>query len=59
IDAIEGVESDQPVEQVIPTELIVRTSSQRRPPRTTVSPPRTTVSPPRTTVSPPRAPEEG
>src|SRR5690606_34813949 len=40
IDAIEGVESDQPVEQVIPTELIVRTSSQRRPPRTTVSPPR-------------------
>ena len=45
IDAIEGVESDQPVEQVIPTELIVRTSSQRRPQRTT--------------VSPPRAPEEG
>ncbi len=40
IDAIEGVDSDQPVEQVIPTELIVRTSSQRRPPRTTVSPPR-------------------
>ncbi|MDX3581025.1 LacI family transcriptional regulator [Streptomyces europaeiscabiei] len=40
IDAIEGVESDQPVEQVIPTELIVRTSSERRPPRTTVSPPR-------------------
>ena len=40
IDAIEGLESDRPVEQVIPTELIVRTSSQRRPPRTTVSPPR-------------------
>ncbi len=40
IDAIEGLNSDQPVEQVIPTELIVRTSSQRRPPRTTVSPPR-------------------
>jgi DNA-binding LacI/PurR family transcriptional regulator len=40
IDAIEGVESDRPVEQVIPTELIVRTSSQRRSPRTTVSPPR-------------------
>lgn len=40
IDAIEGVQSDQPVEQVIPTELIVRTSSERRHPRTTVSPPR-------------------
>jgi DNA-binding LacI/PurR family transcriptional regulator len=40
IDAIEGVESDQPVEQVIPTELMVRTSSQRRAPRTTVSSPR-------------------
>src|SRR5882757_7343778 len=40
IDAIEGIDSDQPIEQVIPTELIVRTSSQRRPPRTTVSPPR-------------------
>lgn len=40
IDAIEGVDQDGPVEQVIPTELIVRTSSQRRPPRTTVSAPR-------------------
>src|SRR5690349_10377286 len=40
IDAIEGVEHDGPVEQVIPTELIIRTSSQRRPPRTTVSAPR-------------------
>jgi hypothetical protein len=28
------------VQQVMPTELIVRTSSQRRPHRTTVSPPR-------------------
>lgn len=40
IDAIEGVDSGQPLEQVIPTELIVRSSSQRRPPRTTISPPR-------------------
>lgn len=40
IDAIEGIDTDGPVEQVIPTELIVRTSSQRRSPRTTVSPPR-------------------
>jgi Transcriptional regulators len=40
IDAIEGVEQERPVQQVIPTELIVRTSSQRRPPRRTVSPPR-------------------
>ncbi|MFK4274183.1 substrate-binding domain-containing protein, partial [Streptomyces milbemycinicus] len=40
IDAIEGLAADQPVEQVIPTELKVRTSSQRRPPRTTVSAPR-------------------
>lgn len=32
IDAIEGVDSDQPVEQVIPTELIMRTSAQRRAP---------------------------
>ncbi|MBL3805629.1 MULTISPECIES: LacI family DNA-binding transcriptional regulator [Streptomyces] len=40
IDAIEGVNQDQPVEQVIPTELIVRTSSMRRSPRTTVNPPR-------------------
>ncbi|KOG48204.1 transcriptional regulator, partial [Streptomyces varsoviensis] len=40
IDAIEGLDTGRPVEQVIPTELIVRTSSQRRPPRTTVSAPR-------------------
>ncbi|OSC46388.1 LacI family transcriptional regulator, partial [Streptomyces sp. 4F] len=40
IDAIEGINQDQPVEQVIPTELIVRTSSMRRSPRTTVNPPR-------------------
>ncbi|MGW6308394.1 substrate-binding domain-containing protein, partial [Streptomyces niveus] len=40
IDAIEGIDTGRPVEQVIPTELIVRTSSQRRPPRTTVSAPR-------------------
>ncbi len=41
IDAIEGVGSGQPVERVMPTDLIVRASSRRRPPRTTVSPPRT------------------
>lgn len=40
-----GVNTGRPVEQVVPTELIIRTSSQRRQPRTTVSPPR---SPPRT-----------
>jgi DNA-binding LacI/PurR family transcriptional regulator len=40
IDAIEGVSSGRPVQQIMPTELLVRTSSQRRPPRTTVSPPR-------------------
>ncbi|MCP9958179.1 MULTISPECIES: LacI family DNA-binding transcriptional regulator [Streptomyces] len=40
IDAIEGVEHDRPIGHVIPTELIVRMSSQRRPPRTTVNPPR-------------------
>lgn len=40
IDAIEGIGDNGPVEQVIPTELIVRTSSQRRSPRTTVSAPR-------------------
>ncbi|GGO86373.1 LacI family DNA-binding transcriptional regulator [Wenjunlia tyrosinilytica] len=40
IDAIEGVGGTQPVQQVMPTDLIVRTSSQRRPPRTKVSPPR-------------------
>ncbi|MFI6344900.1 LacI family DNA-binding transcriptional regulator [Streptomyces sp. NPDC050560] len=40
IDAIEGIDAEQPVEQVIPTELIVRASSQRREPRTRVSPPR-------------------
>ncbi|MBA4866200.1 LacI family DNA-binding transcriptional regulator [Streptomyces sp. PSKA54] len=42
IDAIEGVDSDQPVEQVIPTELIVRASSQRRQPHAMVNPPRST-----------------
>ena len=47
IDAIEGIDTDGPVEQVIPTELIVRTSSQRRPPRTTVSAPRSPTSPKR------------
>ncbi|MDT0378914.1 LacI family DNA-binding transcriptional regulator [Streptomyces sp. DSM 42041] len=40
IDAIEGEGSARPVEQVMPTDLIVRTSSRRRPPRTTVSAPR-------------------
>lgn len=40
IDAIEGTGSGRPVEQVMPTDLIVRTSSQRRPVRTTVSAPR-------------------
>ncbi|WP_328914691.1 MULTISPECIES: LacI family DNA-binding transcriptional regulator [unclassified Streptomyces] len=40
IDAIEGIGPAHPVQQVMPTELIVRASSQRRPHRTTVSPPR-------------------
>lgn len=40
IDAIEGVDGGRPVQQVMPTDLIVRTSSQRRSPRTTVNPPR-------------------
>jgi DNA-binding LacI/PurR family transcriptional regulator len=40
IDAIEGDAPGRPVEQVMPTDLIVRTSSRRRPPRTTVSAPR-------------------
>jgi DNA-binding LacI/PurR family transcriptional regulator len=40
VDAIEGVGGGRPVERVMPTDLIVRTSSQRRPRRTTVSPPR-------------------
>ncbi|OEU96060.1 LacI family DNA-binding transcriptional regulator [Streptomyces oceani] len=40
INAIEGTGRGGPVEQVMPTDLIVRTSSQRRPARTTVSPPR-------------------
>ncbi|MET7639139.1 LacI family DNA-binding transcriptional regulator [Streptomyces sp. NPDC005438] len=39
IDAIEGVESRQPVGRIMPTHLIVRASSQRRT-RTTVQPPR-------------------
>ncbi|MCT2589292.1 LacI family transcriptional regulator [Streptomyces sp. N2-109] len=40
IDAIEGSGGGRPVEQVMPTDLIVRTSSQRLPSRTTVSAPR-------------------
>lgn len=40
IDAIECGGGGRPVEQVMPTDLIVRASSQRRPPRTTVSRPR-------------------
>ncbi|MBV9026182.1 MAG: LacI family DNA-binding transcriptional regulator [Streptomycetaceae bacterium] len=40
IDAIEGIGAGQPVQQVMPTDLIVRASSQRRQPRTTVSSPR-------------------
>jgi DNA-binding LacI/PurR family transcriptional regulator len=43
IDAIERTERispAHPVQQVMPTELIIRASSQRRPHRTTVSPPR-------------------
>jgi DNA-binding LacI/PurR family transcriptional regulator len=40
IDAIEGIGPAHPVQQVMPTELIVRASSQRRAHRTTVSPPR-------------------
>ncbi|MEY9838563.1 LacI family DNA-binding transcriptional regulator [Streptacidiphilus sp. EB103A] len=44
IDAIEGIGpvpgTDTPEGQLMPTELIVRRSSQRRPPRTTVSAPR-------------------
>jgi DNA-binding LacI/PurR family transcriptional regulator len=41
IDAIEGTAPPGPVEHVMPTDLLVRASSRRRPPRTTVSPPRT------------------
>ncbi|NEA39968.1 LacI family DNA-binding transcriptional regulator [Streptomyces sp. SID11385] len=40
IDAIEGIGAPHQLQRVIPTELIIRTSSQRRSPRTTVSPPR-------------------
>lgn len=40
IDAIEGVGDTQPVQQVMPTDLIVRTSSQRRSPSTIISSPR-------------------
>jgi DNA-binding LacI/PurR family transcriptional regulator len=44
IDAIEGIGpvpgTDTPEGQLMPTELIVRRSSQRRAPRTTVSAPR-------------------
>lgn len=39
-DAIEGHHTGRPVQQVMPTELIVRTSSRRRPSRTTISAPR-------------------
>ncbi|MCC3652773.1 MULTISPECIES: LacI family DNA-binding transcriptional regulator [Streptomyces] len=45
IDAIEGLDEGRPVEQVIPTELIVRTSSQPRTSRATVSPPRSPAEP--------------
>lgn len=41
IDAIEGIDNGRPTHQVMPTDLIVRTSSQRRPQRTTISAPRT------------------
>ncbi|MGW1024729.1 substrate-binding domain-containing protein, partial [Streptomyces sp. NPDC002577] len=40
IDAIEGVESEEPIQQVLPTELKVRTSSQRQQPHTLGDPPR-------------------
>ncbi|OIV38483.1 LacI family transcriptional regulator [Mangrovactinospora gilvigrisea] len=40
IDAIEGEDTGAPLQQIVPTELIVRASSQRRPARSTVSPPR-------------------
>ncbi|MFD7917906.1 LacI family DNA-binding transcriptional regulator [Streptomyces sp. NPDC059740] len=41
IDAIEGHGGREPVQQIVPTHLIVRASSQRRPPRrATVVPPR-------------------
>lgn len=40
IDAIEGLDQGRVIQQVMPTDLIVRTSSQRRHPRTTVSAPR-------------------
>lgn len=40
IDAIEGLDNGRMIQQVMPTDLIVRTSSQRRNPRTTVSAPR-------------------
>jgi DNA-binding LacI/PurR family transcriptional regulator len=49
IDAIEGIGGDGPVQQVMPTDLIVRTSSQRRRQRATISAPR----------SPGAAPEPG
>ncbi|WP_344524230.1 LacI family DNA-binding transcriptional regulator [Streptomyces albiaxialis] len=44
IDAIEGIGPSRPVQQVMPTDLIVRTSSQRRSARTTVSAPRAPAS---------------
>jgi DNA-binding LacI/PurR family transcriptional regulator len=41
IDAIEGLDNGLPTQQVMPTDLIVRTSSQRSPARATVNAPRT------------------
>ncbi|WP_240979756.1 LacI family DNA-binding transcriptional regulator [Streptomyces sp. HNM0574] len=40
IDAIEGIDSGRPVQQVMPTDLLVRASSQRRPSRPVVTAPR-------------------
>lgn len=40
-DAIEGIDQGHPTQQVMPTDLIVRTSSQRSPARATVNAPRT------------------
>ncbi|GEB53161.1 MULTISPECIES: LacI family DNA-binding transcriptional regulator [Streptomyces] len=40
IDAIEGIGPPRPVQQVMPTDLLVRTSSLRPSPRTTVAAPR-------------------
>lgn len=40
IDAIEGIGPARPTQRVMPTDLVIRTSSQRRGARTTVSAPR-------------------